>query len=218
MTSPGTDRAVDVVRGLIANLDDSTVRAVLDAVVRGIVHGVGEEIADRLIEAIVGQLGERSDSDDQADESVAAEPAVVTVDPTPVPAAPPAATPPHHRGQDATQYTCTLCGRTGSRRFEVDAITLQPRCQDTAACSRRRRDAADVTRPPAPPAPEMPAVQTPPPPPPPPPRPATPGVTARCRDCPRTWNLTGRPLEQAAEMHEFRQSHVVEILDGKATK
>lgn len=39
--------------------------------------------------------------------------------------------------------------------------------------------------------------------------PPTPGVTARCQDCTRTWNITGRILDQAIEMHELKHAHIV---------
>lgn len=40
------------------------------------------------------------------------------------------------------------------------------------------------------------------------------GVTARCQDCTRAFTLSGRPLEQAAQMHEMKHGHIVDVLDG----
>ncbi|ASR84914.1 helix-turn-helix DNA binding domain protein [Mycobacterium phage StevieRay] len=36
-------------------------------------------------------------------------------------------------------------------------------------------------------------------------------VTARCRDCPRTWNLTGRVLKMTIDLHEHQRGHVVDV-------
>lgn len=47
---------------------------------------------------------------------------------------------------------------------------------------------------------------------------AKPPITARCRDCARVWDLTGRVLDQAIALHEHRHhSHIVDILDQEAT-
>ncbi|AER48438.1 DNA binding protein [Mycobacterium phage Babsiella] len=45
-------------------------------------------------------------------------------------------------------------------------------------------------------------------------RKSTTPVTARCRDCPRTWNLTGRVLKLTVELHEHQRGHVVDIEEG----
>ncbi|QHB41403.1 HTH DNA binding protein [Mycobacterium phage Megiddo] len=39
-------------------------------------------------------------------------------------------------------------------------------------------------------------------------------VTARCRDCPRTWNLTGRVLKLTVDLHEHQRGHVVDVEEG----
>lgn len=46
------------------------------------------------------------------------------------------------------------------------------------------------------------------------PTPLPPGVTAQCRDCPRHWNLTGIVLRHAVDLHEFKTSHMVDVLEG----
>lgn len=48
-------------------------------------------------------------------------------------------------------------------------------------------------------------------------RAAKPGVTAQCRDCPRSWNLTGRVLRMAIDMHEAKSGHIVDELDQEET-
>ncbi|ASR86430.1 helix-turn-helix DNA binding domain protein [Mycobacterium phage Venti] len=45
-------------------------------------------------------------------------------------------------------------------------------------------------------------------------RKSTTPVTARCRDCPRTWNLTGRVLKMTIDLHEHQRGHVVDIEEG----
>lgn len=42
---------------------------------------------------------------------------------------------------------------------------------------------------------------------------AKPGVTAQCSGCPRSWNLTGRVLRMAIDMHEVKSGHIVDELD-----
>lgn len=44
-------------------------------------------------------------------------------------------------------------------------------------------------------------------------RAAKPETTARCSDCPRTWNLTGRVLDHAIQLHEKKHDHIVDILN-----
>ncbi|ADU15947.1 HTH DNA binding protein [Mycobacterium phage Taj] len=39
-------------------------------------------------------------------------------------------------------------------------------------------------------------------------------VTARCCDCPRTWNLTGRVLKLTVDLHEHQRGHVVDVEEG----
>lgn len=48
-------------------------------------------------------------------------------------------------------------------------------------------------------------------------RAAKPGATAQCRDCPRSWNLTGRVLRMAMDMHEAKSGHIVDELDQEET-
>lgn len=50
--------------------------------------------------------------------------------------------------------------------------------------------------------------------PPPAPRKPTPGVTAHCTDCTRTFTLTGRVLQQAADLHELKHGHIVIFEEG----
>lgn len=48
-------------------------------------------------------------------------------------------------------------------------------------------------------------------------KPRKPPITARCSDCGRTWNLTGRVLRSAVQLHEHqRDGHVVDILTEEA--
>ncbi|WP_165692685.1 helix-turn-helix domain-containing protein, partial [Mycolicibacterium fortuitum] len=44
-------------------------------------------------------------------------------------------------------------------------------------------------------------------------RAAKPDTTARCSDCSRTWNLTGRVLDHAIQLHEMKHDHIVDILN-----
>lgn len=44
-------------------------------------------------------------------------------------------------------------------------------------------------------------------------RAAKPDTTARCSDCTRTWNLTGRVLDHAIALHEKKHDHIVDILN-----
>lgn len=48
--------------------------------------------------------------------------------------------------------------------------------------------------------------------------PRKPPITARCTTCSRSWNLTGRVLMAAIDLHERKHDgHVVDILDQEAT-
>ena len=48
--------------------------------------------------------------------------------------------------------------------------------------------------------------------------PRRPHSTAGCRDCSRTWNLTGRVLEAAIAMHEYKHAgHIVDIYVDQET-
>lgn len=47
-------------------------------------------------------------------------------------------------------------------------------------------------------------------------RPRRPDATAGCRDCPRTFNLTGRVLEAAIAMHELKHDgHIVDTYENQ---
>lgn len=121
------------------------------------------------------------------------------------------------------QRSCEICGRVGTQRF-VQTETGW-RCSPTAVkCPGNKATSdipakqfpSDVTpsaerepKPPAPtPAPGRPSEPEP------PPLEFPPGVTARCRDCPRRWNLTGIVLRHAIDLHEFKHSHIVDVLEG----
>ncbi|MBZ4574677.1 hypothetical protein [Mycobacterium avium] len=126
------------------------------------------------------------------------------------------------------EHTCEICGRTGVQRF-IQTPTGW-RCSPTAVkCPGNqaasdipaKQFAADVTPPeppklprvPGEPPSERPSEPAPADPPPDQP-PMPPGVTARCKDCTRTWNLTGFILQKAVEMHELKHGHIVDILDN----
>lgn len=126
--------------------------------------------------------------------------------------------------------TCEICGRVGKQRFTETETGWRcsptavkcpgnhaqpepkspppgcrnndPRCSGLClACARDpERPPLAETEPDAEPIPPSPT-------------PGPPGVTARCKDCTRTWNLTGFILEKAAEMHELKHGHIVEILE-----
>lgn len=130
------------------------------------------------------------------------------------------------------QRTCEICGRTGQQRFTPTETGW--RCSPTAVkCPGNQTtsgvpaSSADVTPPQPPPCPKPPRVTGEPPSDwlsePAPAEPASdqppmpPGVTARCKDCTRTWNLSGFILEKAVEMHELKHSHIVEVIDQETT-
>lgn len=159
----------------------------------------------------------------------------VTVTAKPQPKAP-------ARTQDATEHTCEICGRTGSRRYMQTETGW--RCAPSAtkcsgndaavkastASTETVRDAFRAIPATVPalvhPRPTV-TVKTPPV--------ATQAqkqaelatvaqavevnkITARCLDCTRTFTLTGRILEQAAEMHELKHSHIVAITEKEAAE
>lgn len=127
------------------------------------------------------------------------------------------------------EHTCEICGRTGVQRF-IQTPTgwrcspTAVKCPGNQAARGRPAEPCDdcetngvnciAHRPPAPAAVSLPepaptAAPTAPP--------VPPGVTARCKDCTRTWNLTGFILQKAVEMHELKHSHIVDVIDQEAT-
>lgn len=116
---------------------------------------------------------------------------------------------PTHKRQ-AEKRTCESCGHTGFRKFQktdtgwccwrcidTQKRQLAPPAEDDAGAEPEPEPAPDPD-----PTPSLPA-----------PAPPPSGVTARCQDCTRTWNLTGFILEKAAEMHELKHGHIVNILE-----
>lgn len=123
---------------------------------------------------------------------------------------------PSKRRQDSEQHTCEVCGRVGTRRYEQTATGWRCAPSSAETCA---RNAATNTTPPRPPEPPK---DTPPEPIPIPVTAVQPDdppklevkVTARCRDCSRTFNLTGRALILACEMHELKHGHIVTVIEG----
>lgn len=112
--------------------------------------------------------------------------------------------PPTHRRQ-AEKRTCESCGHTGFRKFQkTDTGWCCWRCIDTQK-RQLTPPAGDEAESDADPEPEPPSAPA--------PAPAPAAVTERCRDCTRTWTLTGFVLEKAAEMHELKHGHIVNILE-----
>lgn len=210
-----------VLRTLLESTSDDAIHALIETFVRGILQGIVDELGDRIIDHLVDQLA--------IEES--AQPAPPPA-PVPAPDPDPTATP----AQDADRLTCSICGRVGTRRYTLDGNGGW-RCSPTAtACPGNKAAAATPPVPDPPPPPPPPAPEPEPEPdiplngstmaseaefptaPPATPKPAgTPTVTARCNDCPRAWNLTGRVLVQAVDMHELKHSHIVHIEDGADT-
>jgi hypothetical protein len=163
--------------------------------------------------------------------------------PAPVPAPAPAADPEPDtvagkakRKSPTWQHgrICEICGRRGVQRFVQTSTGW--RCAPTAAACPGNKTASDIPAKPfqpnvtpetTPTAPEeaqdgvgddSPETQeaaandtyagaalahTPPP----------PGVTARCQDCTRSWDLSGDALTDAVERHELKHSHIVTVLE-----
>lgn len=216
---------VDVLRDAVAGLSDDTIRGALKELVRGLIQGAVDELAARVDElaetATASLINEVANAAEQstAHSGAAPEPSLHLVPKVP------------RRRQDGEQRTCEVCGRTGTRRF--DRTETGWRCSATAtkcpgnrifppppaaaaAVDEPHKPASEICPKPEPaqvaeaepvdvPAPPTPAPS-------PPPAPAPPGVTARCKDCTRNWNLTGRVLDMAVEQHEFKHSHIVEVL------
>lgn len=142
---------------------------------------------------------------------------------------------PAPRAQDADRHTCSICGRVGTRRYIPDGDGGW-KCSPTATACIGNQPGALTTTPEEPafdednvddnggsyampdgipnaerfepepgPAAPQPAPAA---------KPAADGTTARCTGCPRTWNLTGRILTQAIDMHERKHDHIVDIEDG----
>lgn len=230
-TTPRVD-PLDILRTALGGLDDAHVHELVETVVGGFIHGMiddfnarKDEIVQCVVESITGQL------------AAVAHRADLTAVPDPAPEQPPL--PPHdacrgcgaqfdqaHVGdcpeqradhatgravggrasnsfQDASKRTCVICGREGSRRFTKTELGW--RCSPSATkCPGNRT----VPPPPAvsdiPVKPIQPLFTTPP----------KPDVTARCRDCPQTWKLTGRVLDMAVDLHEAKRGHMVEVLEA----
>lgn len=139
------------------------------------------------------------------------------------------ATEDHPQNQDWIKRTCVICGRVGTRRYihADDDGTWQCSPTATKCPGNQPTDApAPADQIPSEPClkPEPPQVNTLAEPPSDirgaistpnvtPAAPPTPGVTARCQDCTRTWNITGRPLQQAVELHELKHGHIVTIYE-----
>lgn len=107
---------------------------------------------------------------------------------------------------------CEICGRVGKQRF-VETDTGW-RCSPTAVKCRGHRNASDIAAKPFPnnvtPVDSAPVVNE-------PdhakPTPFPAGITARCQDCTRSWNLTGVVLRSAVEMHELKHGHIVTVVE-----
>ncbi|MCG5431197.1 hypothetical protein LV457_02690 [Mycobacterium sp. MYCO198283] len=189
--------SLDDVRHMVGNLPDDTVRSI----VADMVHSLLDGIAEALVTSILGRLEERAAHADEDGAAVTEDEQPVVVDTTTT----------KRSAQDSARRTCEVCGRVGSRRFV--ATDTGWRCAPTAtACVGHKTDqaaavASDIALEPFQPEVTPPA--------------ATkdeaastrPAVTARCRDCPRTWNLTGRVLRTAIDTHEFQKHHIVDVTE-----
>jgi hypothetical protein len=150
----------------------------------------------------------------------------------------------YQRNLAAGQHTCEICGRTGKQRFtatptgwrcsptaykcpgnRAERPRPEPEPDPDIAQEPQQLDPDPAPEPvTAAPDPEFaPRLEPMPPRLEPMPEPAEPalepgvlpsGVTARCRDCPRSWNLTGRTLQAAIDLHEMKRGHIVDVSEG----
>lgn len=139
------------------------------------------------------------------------------------------------RAQDAVKHTCEVCGREGSRRFVQTETGWKCSPSATACAPRFLAPGAKPSRPRPTPngmatVRQLDSIATP-----------VAGrviekpsqtlahaevaqladaiakdeVTARCDSCNWTWNLTGRVLRQAVQLHELKhEGHMVDVVDG----
>lgn len=214
---PNQANGMDVLRGFVESLPDETIHTAIDAFVRGLIHGLADEFAGHLVDMIIAQIATASGlEDDEPPESADVAELSGDTDRT-------------SRAQDAEQRTCDLCGRVGTRRYVQTGSGW--RCAPTAtACIGNREGVATKAVPPEAPAAELsdiPAKQfrpddTPRVEPTPPVSPPAVTVkrsssddlpiTARCRDCPKTYTLTGDQLSNIVDVHELK-GHIVDVLE-----
>ncbi|MCV7174860.1 hypothetical protein [Mycolicibacterium sphagni] len=180
----------DVLRRMLEALPDTAVEGFIDAVVRGILQGMADEVADHVVASIVERIATAAASTPE------------------LPDPPPG------------QRTCELCNRNGTRRFMQTATGW--RCSPTATkCIGNQTPTPPKSPPARVAASDIPAkpIQ----------RDVTPEpaaattasdvdaeVTARCRDCKRSWTHTGPVLAALIQTHEENRSHIVDVLAGAA--
>lgn len=195
MSTDQTDPLGDL-RKLIGRLPDEAIHAAVEVFVRGLVLGVAEEIITHAVDAILDQCAKAAEAPKP---STISELDLVEAE----------ATRPPRGGQDDHEpYVCELCGRRGVRRFVRTPTGWK--CAPTARCGNRPAQTKHKT--PAPPpviaAPPAPVVEA-------ETKTKLPqGITAKCTDCTRSWNLTGRMLRSAIDLHEHKTGHIVIVEDG----
>jgi hypothetical protein len=183
----------------------------LDHLVERIVDEVTERLAERLFGPLVPPTPPASpelprEAEPEPEPTPDPEPAVVALEPVALePDQPPA----RKKRTEGEQHTCEICGRKGTRRFVPvgDIKDGRWKCSPTAtACAPQFKPPGKYTPPAVSdiPARALSANAA-----------VTPGVTARCQDCSRTWNLTGIVLDSAVEAHEINQGHIVTIVDDQ---
>jgi len=190
-----TDDPVATLRGLIAELGDDTISEAVEIIVRGLIRGMLAELirdCDEIVKSVVVAI---TDQLAAAAERAAEPPAPDRVDEVIA----------ERPRQDSVTYTCEICGREGKRRFTKTETGW--RCSPSATkCPGHKTAAAPA---PAKAAPAKPAARQADP----PKSQLFPDTTARCTDCPRSWNLHGKVLELAIESHETSKGHIVELVE-----
>lgn len=217
----------------------------LDQLVERIVDEVTERLAERLFGPAEPPPGATVLDEEKLAAALSSELAAMAeaepepeLEPAPV-VAEPAAAPERKKRAEGEQRTCEICGRKGTRRYVQTPTGWK--CSPTAtACAPQFKPPGKYTRPAASdiPAKEFQPNVTPSPEPvvdldlatgmrehgealhrqmASEPAPRASGVTARCQDCTRTWILTGRILEIAAEAHELKHAHIVDVFDEVAS-
>lgn len=191
---------LDVVRAAIANLTDTQVRGIIEAIVGSLVAGVVDNICDQI-------AAHASEPDTEPALPETPEPERFVAEWTPP--WPADATPGERggiascRAQDTHQRVCEVCGRKGTRRY-IQTETGW-RCAPSATKCPGNRGPSQPSAPPEPPsAAEVEQIAD---------DIARNVTTAQCTDCPRTWTITGRVLDNAVDIHETNTGHIVTITE-----
>lgn len=200
-------------RAAIANLTDTQVRGIIEAFVGGLIHGMINDVAERADQIVAGVV------DNICDQITTHTPEDETEPALPEPPEPerfvaewtppwgPDKSPSTHggyascRAQDAHRRVCEICGREGTRRYVQTATGW--RCAPSATKCPGNRPNVDQ-QPARPSAAEVEQIAD---------DIARNVTTAQCTDCPRTWTLTGRVLDNAIDIHETNTGHIVTITE-----